>query len=138
MENGYLLDTDVWVEYFHNRNGVKEKLQQYAFSDIFVSEISIAELYYGALHSKNVEKHLKEVYELEDTFEVVPISECLMDYAEMRNNLSVNGLSVGQFDLLIGATARHFNLTMVTHNVKHFQKLQGLTLEDWIIESDNN
>ena len=131
MKSGYLLDTDIWIEYFHDRHGVKEEILRHDFSDVFVSEITIAELYYGALHSQNVKKHLDEVYTLQETFEVLPISEVLMDYATIRNELSKVGLSVDHFDLLIGATAIHYDLVMVTHNVKHYKHIEGLNLQDW-------
>lgn len=131
MAQRLILDTDTWIEYFHDRHGIKERLSTIDFSNVYVSEISIAELYYGALHSQNVSRHLKEVYALQRNFTVIPISDVLMDYAELRQSLSSKGLSVDHFDLLIAATAIHFNLTLVTHNLRHFNRIENLKVLDW-------
>ena len=131
MTRKYLLDTDTWIEYFHDRHGIKERMASLDFSNVYVSEITIAELYFGALHSSNVKKHLEETYILQDTITILPISEVLMDYARLRQQLTSKGLTVDHFDLLIGATAFHFDLSIVTHNIKHFSKLDGIRVEDW-------
>ena len=52
--------------------------------EIFASEVSIAELTYGALHSKAVERHLQEPKEIEETFTVLPLGDWMRDYAEIR------------------------------------------------------
>lgn len=57
---GFIVDTDTWIEFFHQRSGVGAHISQTPKNEIFASEVSIAELTYGAIHSQNVEKHLKE------------------------------------------------------------------------------
>ena len=59
--NGYILDTDTWIEFFHHRGGVADHIADTPANKIFASEISIAELTYGALHSKDVQRHLSSV-----------------------------------------------------------------------------
>lgn len=70
---GYILDTDTWIEYFHRRNGVEKHIADTPADQIYASEVSIAELTYGALHSKAVEKHLQETQEIQDTFTILPL-----------------------------------------------------------------
>ena len=55
---GFILDTDTWIEYFRHRSGDEKHIADTPADQIYASEISIAELTYGALHSKAVEKHL--------------------------------------------------------------------------------
>ncbi|MBP3227382.1 MAG: PIN domain-containing protein [Bacteroidaceae bacterium] len=129
---GYLLDTDTWIEYFHRRCGVEAKINALPANEIFASEVTIAELTYGALHSKAIERHLKETQMIEDAFTVLPISDALRDYAEIRHATASQGLGVADFDILIGATARHYGLTVVTHNTKHFGRMPGVQIVDWI------
>ena len=64
---GFILDTDTWIEYFRHRSGVEKHIADTPADQIYASEISIAELTYGALHSKAVEKHLQEPKEIEET-----------------------------------------------------------------------
>ena len=129
---GYILDTDTWIEFFRHRGGVDRHIAETPVEQIFASEVSIAELTYGALHSNAVERHLREPKEIEDTFTVLPLGDWVNDYAEIRQNLVSQGIIVGDFDILIGVTARHYGLTVVTHNTKHFSKMPGLQCIDWL------
>ena len=129
---GYILDTDTWIEYFRHRGGVDKHIEKTPVKQIFASEVSIAELTYGALHSQAVERHLKEPKEIEETFTVLPLGDWVRDYAEIRQSLVSQGISVGDFDIMIAVTARHYGLTVVTHNVKHFGKIPGIKCVDWV------
>ena len=129
---GYILDTDTWIEYFHRRNGVEKHIADTPANQIYASEVSIAELTYGALHSKAVEKHLQETQEIQDTFTILPLVDWARDYAEIRQALTSKGLVVGDFDILIAVTARHFGLTVVTHNIRHFCQIPDIKCVDWV------
>lgn len=131
----YLLDTSTCIEYFKRRNGVADVIRTLSLDDICVSEITIAELLYGALHSKSVDRHLREVRDLQNTLAVLPISDVLIEYAEIRHELSGNGLVVDDFDMLIGATARHYGLVVVTDNMRHFQRMTNVECENWVARS---
>ena len=131
---GFLLDTDTWIEFFHQRGRIAAHIADTPVNQIFASEISIAELTYGALHSKSVKKHLKEPKMIEETFTVLPIGNWVQDYAEIRNSLTNQGLQVGDFDILIGVIARHHGLTVVTHNIKHFSKMPEVKCVDWMTD----
>jgi len=56
----YILDTCTWIEFFHERNGVKERVNDMDPDQIFVSEITLAELTYGAVNSGDYERHIQE------------------------------------------------------------------------------
>ena len=130
---GYIIDSDTWIEYFHHRSGVGAHIAQVQKHEIFVSEVSIAELTYGALHSKNVQKHMREPEMIKKNFQVLPIIQnWARDYAEIRQGLACQGLKIGDFDILIALTALHHGLTMVTNNTKHFGKIPGLKCVDWV------
>lgn len=128
----YIIDTNTWIEYFKHRNGVPERMNKESLDNLCVSEVTIAELLYGAVHSKNVDRHLREVHELQRDITVVPISDVLKDYAEIRHSLTSKGLIVEDFDILIGATARHYGLIAVTDNLKHFMPMPGVEVENWV------
>ena len=130
---GFILDTDTWIEYFHRRGGVDCHIVETPAEQIFASEVSIAELTYGALHSSAVEKHLREPKEIEESFTVLPVNKGWAGaYAEIRHALAVQGLIVGDLDILIAVTAREYGLTVVTHNIKHFGKMPGVQCVDWV------
>ena len=128
----YILDTTICIEYFKHRHGVAERMATISREELCVSEVTIAELLYGAVHSRSVERHLREVHELQRDIQVVSISEVIADYAEIRHALTSQGLSVEDFDILIGATARHYGLTVVTDNLKHFSPMPDVVVENWV------
>jgi tRNA(fMet)-specific endonuclease VapC len=130
--NGYIIDTDTWIEYFHHHGEVENHIAETPINEIYASEVSIAELTYGALHSKAIEKHLQEPKKIEETFTILPLDNWTYDYAEIRQALANQGLIIGDFDILIAVTARHYGLTVVTHNTKHFSKIPGITCVDWV------
>ena len=130
---GYILDSDTWIEFFHHRSGVGAQIAQVKKNEIFTPEVSIAELTYGALHSKNVQKHLREPEMIRKNFQVLPIvNDWARDYADIRHALACQGVIVGDFDILIAVTARRYGLTVVTHNIKHFSKIPGVNCVDWV------
>ena len=126
-----MVDTNIWIHFFKGKYGVRDKIQNVNTEQLCVSEISIAELTYGAYHSSNRQKHLQEIHLVRDNFCLYPISECIDDYAVLRDELSRQGLTVENFDLLIAATAIHYHLILVTENVKHFKNIPGLKIENW-------
>lgn len=105
---GYILDTNTWIEFFRHLGGVDKHIAETPANQIFASEVTIAELTYGALHSKAVERHIQEPKEIERTFTVLPLGDWIQDYAEIRQSLVSRGYTVGDFDIIIGATARRF------------------------------
>ena len=129
----FLLDTNSWIEYFKNRSDVADRVDALPRTQLCASEITIAELIYGAYNSKNYEKHYREVMWLKNNIEIFPISDALDDYGDIRFATKRKDNPIGQFDLLIGATARLYGLTVVTDNLKDFDPMPGVKVENWII-----
>ena len=132
-----MLDTNSWIEYFKNRNGVAEHVDALPRTQLCASEITVAELIYGAYNSKNFEKHYREAMWLKNNIEIYPISDALDDYGDIRFATKRKGNPIGQFDLLIGATARHYGLTVVTDNLKDFSPMPGVKIENWVERPSN-
>ncbi len=131
----YLLDTCTWIEFFHERNGVKEIVDSKDIDHIFVSEVTLAELTYGAINSKDYERHIKEPQWLRQYVTIYDISDVFEEYGQIRcalNKISKKkAQEVGQFDMLIGATALHYGLTVVTDNMKDFSLMPGVKCVNW-------
>lgn len=130
----YLLDTNVCVAMLRGQYGIREKTLQVGLDACFVSEISIAELFYGAYKS-GADRHIKEVFDLMRIIQTVPIYDSLERYGEVKSELERAGMRIDDFDLLIGTTALHHGMTLVTHNVRHFLRIPDIILEDWETET---
>jgi tRNA(fMet)-specific endonuclease VapC len=132
----YILDTCTWIEYFHERYGVKERVDDKDIDQIFASEITLAELTYGALNSGDIERHIKEPEWLRQYVTVYDISDVFYEYAQIRcalNKIKKHlDKEVGSLDIFIGATALHYGLTVVTENIKHFSLMPGVHIENWV------
>jgi len=130
MMERYLLDTNVIVEMLGGNNKDLGKIEKHGIQNCFISEITIAELYYGAIKSEN-SKHLDDIEIIESLFQIVPLYPSFLDYAKIRHHLTSTGLGIDTFDMLIGASAVQGNYILITHNKKHFSRISNLQIEDW-------
>ena len=130
MVRQYLLDTNVLIDMFKGNQRVQEHIFHAEFHNCHVSEITLAELYVGAFKGGRP-KQLQEIGFVCKRFHLVPITSALDRYARLRVQLENKGLPIDDFDLLIAATALTEGFTLVTHNVRHFERIEGLRQEDW-------
>ncbi len=128
----YLVDTNIIIFFFKGKYQIQNKIATVGIQNCFISEITLAELRFGAYNSSAVEKHLKEVDELLNWINVLPIFPAISTYGEEKARLRKAGTIIDDFDLLIGVTAIENNHIMVTNNTKHFSRIKGIQLEDWI------
>lgn len=100
------------------------------FEQCVVSELTIAELYVGVYKGGNL-KQKKEVEFVKNRFEILPISTAIETYAKVRSSLELSGIKIDSMDCLIASTAIINGLVLVTHNSKHFSRIESLEIEDW-------
>ena len=134
---GYLLDTDTCIFFLRGKYGLKDKVDEVGIQNCYVSEVTIGELFFGAEYSQNIEQHISEVEGLENSFQVLPIYTILRAYAKEKARLRRAGTPIAEFDLLIGITAVQRELVMVTNNVRHFSKIEGIKIENWMEKKYN-
>lgn len=127
----YLLDTNICIYFLKGRYGLVEKIEGIGFENLFISEITVAELKYGVEKSTNPEKNRPVINELIDRFKQLPIYGALDVYAKEKARLKKAGNIVDDLDLLIGATAIQNNMVLVTNNENHFDRLQNIKVENW-------
>lgn len=126
----YLLDTNVIIEVLRGNDNIITKIEEIGQTKCFISEITIAELFYGAVRGNNP-KNFLDVERIEHEFEVLAIRPAYRQYAEARNKLRQNGTPIDHMDLFVASVAMHNNMTLVSHNTKHFTRIEGLKLTDW-------
>jgi tRNA(fMet)-specific endonuclease VapC len=130
----YLLDTDVCIELIKHNERVLDKVESVGVDHCFVTEITIAELFYGAAKSEHPE-HFNDVDYILKSFDLMPLLPSLRLYGENKTILENLGQMIGEFDLLIGSCAVFNDLVMVTSNLKHFDHIPNIVLEDWAQKS---
>lgn len=129
----YLLDTNVCIVYLKGKSStVKQRLKSLKQNNIAVCSVVKAELFYGSMGSNNPKKALQVQKAFVDRFISLPFDDrCALIYGKIRAHLASAGTPIGSNDLLIASIALANNLTLVTHNVREFSRVQGLKLEDW-------
>jgi tRNA(fMet)-specific endonuclease VapC len=129
----YLLDTNVCIAYLNGRSSnVVQRLRGVSPSEIAVCSVVKAELFFGAMRSRNAAGTLARQRAFLEQFVSFPFDDRAAEfYASIRATLVVRGTPIGPNDLLIAAIARAHNLTLVTANVREFGRIEGLQIENW-------
>lgn len=130
----YLLDTDICIEIFKHNSRVLDMVEAVGEENCFVTEITIAELFYGAAKSGRP-THFGDVDKILQSFDLKPLLPALRLYGENKALLEGQGRMIGEFDLLIGTCAVYHDLVMITSNMKHFDHIPNIQLEDWAQKS---
>lgn len=129
----YLLDANTCIGFL---NGTSERIRHHmetvAARDIALCSVVKAEMIYGAFKSAWPERNLIRQRHFFRRFVSLPFDDSAADaYGEIRAHLEKVGKLIGPNDLMIAAIARANGLTLVTHNTREFQRVEGLRLTDW-------
>jgi tRNA(fMet)-specific endonuclease VapC len=129
----YLLDTDIAVFYLRGKYNINKKLKEViGYDNCFISEITLAELKYGAELSGRVEENMNSVNDFAGKIGILPIFNSLDLYAKEKARLKKKGYLIDDFDLLIGCSSIKNNLLLVTNNENHFERIENIRIENWI------
>ena len=130
----FLLDTNIIIAYLKGNYVVKEKILS-NIEEIAVSTLVIAELYYGAKSSQYPEKNLEKLSRFIDVLRIIPFDlSCALKFGDIKSKLRAIGKPTGEVDALIGATAITHDAVLVTNNLKHFENIEELKMENWLVE----
>ncbi len=129
----YLLDTCVISDFVKGEAGVLTRLKSEKPKDLAISSVSLMEIEYGlALNAARTEKILPVINALLKMLTIIPYEP--MDAkatALIRSHLKKQGKPIGPYDVMIAGCALSRQLLLVTSNAKEFNRVTGLSLEDW-------
>lgn len=131
----YLLDTSIVAFLFRGKYGIGQHLMNLDAEQCCVSDVTVAELTYGAYHSDRVQKNLDMIEQFTKMVTVVPFESGINEYGRQKDRLVKMGLMIEDFDLFIGCTAVANGFVMVTDNVKHFARIENIEIENWVDRS---
>lgn len=114
---------------------MREQLKKVGWENCYISEMTVAELLYGAECSNAVEDNIKAVNSFCSDMKIIPVGIALDEYAKQKARLRKNGVLIDDLDLFIGCTALISNCIMVTENVKHLERIEGIHIENWLMEN---
>jgi tRNA(fMet)-specific endonuclease VapC len=129
----YLLDTNTVIYILKGDPVAEENLRKHIHDPINIGAITLMELYYGAYKSQKVTSNLAKIRNLENVMEIIPVGEEIAEiFGREKVRLEKEGTPLDDFDLVIGCCALAHNLTLVTNNEKHFKRIEGLQVTNWI------
>ena len=128
----YMLDTDTVSFALRGFGDVAKRLLEHAPSEVCMSAVSFAELRYGADARRS-----RKLHGLIDTFAsavtVVPFDmDAATQFGAVASKLVRRGTPIGNYDTLIAAHALAVGVTLVTNNTKHFSRVEGLRIDNWV------
>lgn len=125
----YLIDTDRVVDYLKGRPEAVDLLQALGEEGLSISAITLGEILDGIYYGTDPLRHLRGFRQFLEIVAVVTVDEVIMTrFARLRGQLRQSGQLIGDFDLIIAATALEHDLTLVTRNLRHFTRIPRLTL----------
>ncbi|MFZ0242714.1 MAG: type II toxin-antitoxin system VapC family toxin [Desulfobacterales bacterium] len=131
----YLLDTDIVIYSLKGHATVKKNLERNRRVALKISIITLMELYYGAYKSQQVAGNLAKIKRIEDSLEIIHLGrESSEIFAMLKAGLEKAGTPLDDFDLILAVCALSHDLVLVTNNLKHFERIEGLKLENWTRE----
>ena len=129
----YMLDTNICIYIIKNKpKKVIIELKRHKPSEICVSSITYAELTHGVEKSMAVEKNRLALALLFSNIEVLDFDiKAAIHYGKIRAYLEKQGTLIGPLNMMIAAHAMSLGYTVVTNNIKEFQRVPDLKLENW-------
>ncbi|OYU46457.1 MAG: VapC toxin family PIN domain ribonuclease [Burkholderiales bacterium PBB4] len=136
MPYAYLLDTNI-VSYFIRGAHpalVNRCMQVLEAQSATISVVTRAELRFGQACLATSDKRRRAIDLVLDQLPALPWTSAAADlYGSIKDQLRREGTPIGDMDTLIAAHALTENLILVTHNTRHFEKIPGLRMEDWMV-----
>jgi len=123
----YLIDTDICIQYMRKDKKVVDRISQ--LNDLNISIITLCELFYGIFNSKNTPKHKKTLANfLSNVFILNTDFSTAYSFGRIKSTLKNKGRFSGDFDMINAAFAQVYDLTIITRNIKHYDKIKGVKI----------
>lgn len=129
----YMLDTNICIHVVKNYPPqLRERFNRLA-EQLCVSTVTLAELHYGAEKSARRLDDLEAIRQFAARLGILPFSAAAAaHYGEIRAELERAGTPAGAYDMLIAGHARSEGMTVVTNNLREFERMPGVRAENWV------
>jgi len=125
----YLVETDWAVNYLRGRGEVIDKFHELREDGMGLSVISLAELYTGIYYSTDLVKAKESLDNFLSFVTVLGVNDGICRiFGEENARLRREGITIDDFDLLIGSTCVYHGLKLLTNNRRHFERIRGIEI----------
>lgn len=132
----YMLDTNICIYIMKKKpENVLQRFREEINGGVCISAITLAELEYGMKHSSDPAKNEQALLRFLAPLSILPFgAAAASEYGDIRSYLQSRGTPIGPLDMLIAAHARAEGVTLVTNNIREFERVPELDLENWAAE----
>jgi predicted nucleic acid-binding protein len=131
----YLIDTSTLINAERGRLDLDEKLQIHPSASYFISVITASELFHGAERANDPARKFRRSQFIEGLLDRLPVLDVNLEiarvHAQLWAHLAARGQVIGAHDLWIAATATSRRMTVVTSNLRDYERVPGLEVEFW-------
>lgn len=128
----YLLDTNICIALLKN-NPLAVSEFTVKTEESYLSTIVVSELYKGVYCSRRVEENFKTLNEFIALISILEFDlQAALEFGKIQAELRKIGKPTGELDAMIAAVARSRQLILVTDNIRHFENIANLQLENWL------
>ena len=130
----YFFDTNICIYFLKGiYPALYKKILSCSPHDIKIPAIVKAELLHGAYKSLKPDENKKKIMSFLLPFDIIPFDDsATYHYGRVKAELEKAGMLIGPNDLLIAATTLAYDAVLVTNNMKEFERVGGLRLENWV------
>ena len=129
----YLLDTDTLIFWLKGNQTIEQKALSISLGNIGYSIISHAELYFGAYNSEQITKNLMAIEIVKQKLTLIDFNiHAAQLFGKIKADLKQQGNIIMDADIMIASIALSNDLTLVTNNIKHFERIAELKIENWL------
>jgi len=126
----YLIDSDVLIYFLKGDKRAIDKLSTLSPMELYTSRINYTELLYGAYNSVKAEKNLNTIIPFLDNFQILEFDEpSSFIFAKIKAKLKKSGNIIADMDLMIASISIANNATLITNNLRHFERIDDLDCE---------
>ena len=129
-----MLDTNICIYLIKQQPpSIIEHFLSHPVGDIGISSITVAELAYGVSKSRHLSKNRHALEQFLAPLQVAGFDQAAAwFYGRLRGQLEARGIPIGSMDMLIAAHALSLEVRLVSNNLREFQRVPGLCLENWV------
>ena len=129
-----MLDTNICIYIIKNKpQSLREKFREFDVGDLCISSITVSELYYGVYKSLYVEKNILALEHFLRPFDILEYDlNASIEYGKITATLEKSGKVIGGLNMMIAAHALSNKMTLVTNNIKEFERVENLVLDNWV------
>lgn len=129
----YMLDTNICIFTMKNKPQHVREVFKAHHGQLCISTVTLMELIYGAEKSSNQARNLADVEGFAARLEVLKYDQDAAAHTgQLRAELAKAGMTIGPYDHMIAGHARSQGLILVTNNLREFNRVPGLRVEDWV------